>query len=224
MAKLVDIFIQPSTVFAQERERPTFILPWLLLSSLAVVLTLSYFMRVDGSWLVDHMLATKAGGMTAKEMAQARAMMPGAHTMGMLGALAGPITVGLMFAVIGLYYWLASKVTGAPFGYKHGLSLIAWSAMPGVLGSVVAIVGALTMAPQTSLESLMLTHVDPLLVDSTGSHWHRLAQNIDLLSLWSIFLTALGWRVFTRGSWVQGIVVAVLPYLVVFGVMALLPG
>ena len=78
--------------------------------------------------------------------------------------------------------------------------------------------------PDTTLESLMLTHVDPLIVDTTGSHWHRLATSADLLSLWSIFLAALGWRVFTRASWTQAIVVAVLPYLVVYGVMAVLPG
>ena len=53
---------------------------------------------------------------------------------------------------------------------------------------------------------------------------YRLATSADLLSLWSIFLAALGWRVFTRASWTQAIVVAVLPYLVVYGVMAVLPG
>ena len=70
----------------------------------------------------------------------------------------------------------------------------------------------------------MLTHVDPLLVDATGTRWHRLATSADLLSLWSIFLAALGWRTFTRGSWLQSVVVAVLPYLVIYGVMALIPG
>jgi hypothetical protein len=134
------------------------------------------------------------------------------------------IVVALIFAVFGLYYWLASKVTGAAMGFKHGVSLVAWSAMPGALGSLVAIVGAFTMAPQTALESLMLTHVDPLLVDSTGTHWHRVAQAADLLQIWTTFLSALGWRVFTRASWLQSIVVALIPLALVYGVMALLPG
>ena len=224
MAKLVDIFLQPSKVWAEERERPTFLVPALLLAVVAVALSLAYFTRVDAGWFVDHMLDAKRAEMTAKEIAQTKAVMPGARAMGILGAVSAPITVALVLAIIGLYYWLAAKVTGAGLRYKHGVSLVAWSGMPGLLGSIVGLVGALTMSPQTTLESLMLTHVDPLIVDTTGSHWHRLATSADLLSLWSIFLAALGWRVFTRASWTQAIVVAVLPYLVVYGVMAVLPG
>lgn len=223
MAKLVDIFLQPSKVFAAERERPTFLVPWLLLAIAAIALSLAYFTRVDGGWYLDHMLDAKRASMSAKELAQAKAVMPGTRVMGIIGAVTAPIGMALVFAVIGLYYWLASRLTRASLRYKHGLSLVAWSAMPGLLGTVVGLAGALTMAPQTSIESLMLTHVDPLLFDSTGSRWHRLAQGIDLLSLWSIFLAALGWRTFTRASWTQSLVVAVLPYLVVYGVMALIP-
>lgn len=224
MAKLVDIFIQPSKVFAEERERPTFLIPALLLVVVGAALTLTYFMRVDGAWFLDHMLDAKRAEMTAKQIAQTKAIMPGARTMGILGAVSAPITIALILAVIGLYYWLASKITGTGLRYKHGVSLVAWSSMPGLLGSIIGLVGAITMSPQTSLESLMLTHVDPLLVDSTGSHFHRLATGADLLSLWSMFLAALGWRVFTRASWAQSILVAVLPWLVVYGVMAVLPG
>ncbi|MGY3266396.1 MULTISPECIES: YIP1 family protein [unclassified Lysobacter] len=224
MAKLVDIFLQPSKVFAEERERPTFVVPYVVLAVLTVALTLAYFMRVDGNWFVDHMLDAKRATMTAKEIAQARKMMPGAHTMAMFSAVGGPIGLAVAFALIGLYYWIASKVTGAALNYKHGVSLAAWSSMPGVLGTLVALVGAFTMSPQTPIESLMLTHIDPLMVDTTGSHWHRVAQGADLLSLWTLFLAALGWRTFTRASWTQALLVAVLPYLVVYGVMALIPG
>jgi hypothetical protein len=225
MNKLVDIFLQPSKVFADERERPTFLVPAIVLAVLAVAFTLVYFNRVDPSWLADHMLDAKRGEMTAKELAKMKSMMPGARTMGMFSAVGGPIGIAVMFALMGLYYWLASKVTGAALRYRHGLSLTAWSSMPAVLGSVIALVGALTMVPQTSMESLMLTHVDPLFVNlPAGAPGSRLAKAADLLSLWTMFLGALGWRVFTRSGWGQAILVAVLPYLVIYGVMALLPG
>jgi hypothetical protein len=225
MAKLVDIFIQPSKVFAAERERPTFLVPWLVLAALTIAFTLAYFFRVDPGWYADHMFDAQRGTMAAKDVARAKAMMPGAHTMGLFGAVGGTVTVALMFAIIGLYYWLAAKITGKPLGYKHGLSLTAWSAMPAALGTLVALIGALTMSPQTGIESLMLTHVDPLLVSiPAGQPGHRLAQSADLLQIWTTFLAALGWRVFTRASWLQSIVVALIPLALVYGVMALLPG
>lgn len=224
MAKLVDIFIQPSKVFAEERERPTFLLPWLVLTALTVAFTLAYFFRVDPAWYADHMFDASRGSMHAKDIAKAKSMMPGTHTMGMIGAVGTVVSLAIMFAITGLYFWLAGKVTGKPLGFKHGLSLATWSAMPAMLGTIVALVGALTMAPQTSIESLALTHVDPLLVSiPPGQPGYRLAHSADLLLLWTLFLGALGWRVFTRSSWTQAVIVALLPLAVMFGVIALLP-
>ena len=224
MSQLVDIFLQPSKVFAAERERPTFLVPALVLAVLAIAFTLAYFFRVDPAWYADHMFDASGSQMSAKQMAQAKANMPSPKVMGVFGAVGGVITVALMLAISALYYWIVSKITGRGLGYKHGLSLSAWSAMPAVLGSIIALVGALTMNPQTGIESLMLTHVDPLLVQlPADARWNRLAQTADLLSIWTVFLSALGWRIFARSSWAQALVVALLPLLVVYGVVALIP-
>lgn len=225
MTQLVDIFLQPSKVFAAQRERPTFLVPALVLIALTMAFTLAYFFRVDPTWYADHMFDAANMQLTAKQMAQAKASMPSPHVTGVIGAVGGSVMLAIMFAVIGLYYWLASKITGRTLGYRHGLSLAAWSSMPAALGAIIALVGALTMSPQSAIESLMLTHVDPLFVHiAAGEHGHRLAQSVDLLSLWTIFLAALGWRVFTRSGWAQAILIAVIPYAVVYGVIALLPG
>ena len=224
MSQLVDIFLQPSKVFAAERERPTFLVPALLLAALTVAFTLAYFFRVDPGWYADHMFDASGGNMSAKQMAQAKASMPSPKVMGVFGAVGGVVTVALMLAISALYYWIASKITGRGLGYRHGLSLAVWSAMPAVLGSVIALIGALTMDPQTGIESLMLTHVDPLLVQlPADARWNRLAQSADLLSIWTVFLSALGWRIFARSSWAQALVVALLPLVVVYGVVALIP-
>ena len=225
MSQLVDIFLQPSKVFAEERERPTFLLPWLVLVAVTIAFTVTYFLRVDPAWYADHMFDASRADMTAKEIAKAKAVMPGTKVMAAFGAIGSVISLAIMFAITGAYFWLASKVTGKGLGFRHGLSLATWAAMPAVLGTVVGLVGAITMAPQSGIESLMLTHVDPLLVSiPPGEHGRRLAQSADLLSLWTVFLGALGWRVFTRAGWGQAIVVSVLPLALMYGVIALLPG
>ncbi|GAB6195314.1 YIP1 family protein [Lysobacter xanthus] len=223
MTKLVDIFLQPSKVFAAERERPTYLLPWMVLVAFTVAFTLAYFLRVDPGWYADHMFDASGAQMTAKEAAQARAMMPGARSMALFGTAGTVVSLAIMFAITGLYFWLASKLTGRGLTYRHGLSLATWGAMPAALGAIIALVGALTMSPQTGMESLMLTHVDPLIVQlPNDARWNKLAQNADLLSLWTIFLGALGWRTFTRSGWGQAILVSVLPLAIIYGVMALI--
>ncbi|MGY0617938.1 YIP1 family protein [Lysobacter sp. A378] len=217
MSHLIDIFLQPSKVFADLREKPTFLLPLLVIAVLSAAMTLAYFLRVDPDWYLDQ--ATLA--MSAGDAAQAREMMPGARTMGYIGAISSPLVIVVIMALTSLYYLLAGKVTGNAVSFKHGMSLASWASMPAVLGTLVALIGALMMDPQTSLESLMLANVDPLLVQlPADSPWSALARSFSLLVFWSLFLTALGWRIWGKTSWLQAIVVAALPSVLIYGGMA----
>lgn len=219
MAHLVDIFLQPSRVFADLKERPTFLVPLVLLTLATVAMSVGYFLQVDPAWFADQQLLASGREMTTKEADQARAMMPGTTVMAGIAGIGSVIAIAAITALMGVYYLLAGKVTGHPVRFRHGVSLSAWSAMPGLLGIIVALVGVFTMTAQTSMESLMLTNLDPLLVQlPVDNRWNRIAENASLLTPWSLFLVALGWRTWTRSSWLQAVVVAVLPTLLVLGI------
>ncbi len=222
MTHLMDIYLQPSKVFAELKTKPTFLLPLLLTAVVTATMMLLYSINVDPEWFVDHTVAAGGSEMSASELAQAKEMMPGARTMGYFGVVGALLGTAVMAALYALYFMLAGKITGATTSFKHGLSLTGWAGMPLLLGAVVALIGVFTMTPQTAMEALMLTNVDPLLVQlPTDNRWSTLAKNFSLLNLWAVFLTALGWRVWGRTSWTQAIVVAVLPSLVIYGAMAL---
>jgi hypothetical protein len=100
------------------------------------------------------------------------------------------------------------------------MSLATWSKMPMLLGLLVALIGAARMDPQSTMESLMLTNVDPLLVHlPDANRWAPLARGTSLLDLWVFFLLALGWRVFNRASWLQSAIVALIPSFVFYAVI-----
>lgn len=222
MAHLVDIFLQPTKVFEDLRERPAFALPLLLLVALSAALPLWYFLTVDTAWYVQHMLLASGRELSAADLEKTKSMMQaGAHTMPYFGAASAAILGVIVLCVYALYLMLAGKVTGAAMSFKRGLSLISWSTMPALLGLLVALVGVATMKPHTPLESLMLTNVDPLLVQlQPDSPWLGLARGFSLLNFWTWFLLALGWRTFNRASWTQSTIVALLPSVVVYGIMA----
>lgn len=223
MSKLVDIFLQPSRVFDAERDRPTFLVPLVLMAVLTAVFTLAYHLRVDPEWFTGYSIDSMGREMSATEEAQMRAAMPEARTMGVIGAVGGAVAIAVMLALTALYVWVAAKLTGRGLGFRHGMSLATWSSMPLVLGLLVGLAGVATMSPQTPVESLMLTNVDPLLVDLPADHrWNRLAQSFNLLTFWSLFLFALGWKLWTRSTWLQAAVVALIPTVLVFGIMAAL--
>lgn len=222
MSHLVDIFLQPSKVFADLKEKPTFWWPLLLVALASSLMLLVYYMKVDAEWLSSSMLLAGSQDLSAAEVQQIRATMPGARMMGYIGAVSAVVVTGIAALLYALYFMLAGKIAGAATSFRHGLSLFSWASMPTLLGVVVAIIGIAMMEPQTGLESLMLTNVDPLLVQLPPDNpWSGLAKGFSLLTLWMWFLLALGWRTWTRSGWLQAVVVALLPSVVVYGAMAL---
>jgi hypothetical protein len=221
MAHLVDIFLQPGKVYADLRERPTFAVPLALLLVLSAALPLWYFMTVDSAWYVQHMMLASGRELSAADMQKMQAVMPNAQRMAWIGAISAVVVGFVVTCLYALYFMLAGKVTGGAMSFRRGMSLCSWSNMPAILGLVVALVGVATMQPHTALESLMLTNVDPLLVQlGPDNPWHGLARGFSLLNFWTWFLMALGWRTFNRAGWLQSVVVAVLPGLVIYGGMA----
>ncbi len=221
MSHLINIFVEPTKTFAELKEKPTFWLPLILLAVLMVGMTLSYFNTVDSDWYAGHQITVSGKEMTASEAAQMKSVMPAAPILGVISTIVILLAITIFTLLTALYYMLAGKITGGVVSFRHGLSLVAWAGVPAQLGIVVAIVGVFMMEPQTGLEALMLTNVDPLLVQLPFDHmWSGMAKGFNLLTLWTIALTALGWRVWNRSSWMQAIVVALIPSLIIYGGMA----
>jgi hypothetical protein len=127
------------------------------------------------------------------------------------------------FLAFGLYYFLAGKVTGLALSYKQGLALAAWSSMPTLISAVLLLVGVFSMTPQTPLESLVLTSVDPMLMQlPLESPWKGLATSASFLVIWTIWLAALAWKLWSQANkWTGAVVVAALPTVLIYGGMAI---
>ncbi len=222
MSHLINIFLEPVKVFADLKEKPTFIVPFILVLVATMAMTFMYFMKVDSSWFIDHTLMAGGKEMSAAEIAQAKSIMPGAKMMGYISLVSTPIVMTIIVLIASLYYLLAGKISGSAIGFKHALSLACWSSMPMVLGAIVGLVGVIMMSPQTGLETLMLTRVDPLILQlPIDSPWKTLATSFDLLSFWNIFLVALGWKTWGKTSWAEAVTVAIIPSVLIYGGMAL---
>ena len=224
MSHLINIFLEPAKVYADLKEKPSFWLPLLLVAVLGAVSTTAYFLTVDPEWFADNQVAQMQAqrDMSAAEVEQAKQFMPGARASAYFGGPMVLLFVGIVFSVMALYYLLAGKVTGNAVGFRRGLSLAAWSSMPMVLGNLVVLGAIFTSSNQASFESLQLLNVDPLFVQLPLDHdWLMLARSFSLLNFWVWFLAALGWKTWFRTGWGQAITVAVLPSLVIYGVMAL---
>jgi hypothetical protein len=222
MSQLIEIFVDPGKVWAQQKERPTFLVPALLVAIASALAGLLYFYHVDPVWFADYQLQAMGQEMSASEIAQVQAVMPGARTLGWITAVTVLLMTAIVFAIMALYYLLAGKVAGHAVSYRHGLSLAAWASMPMLVVAVVSVIATYTSTPQASYESMQLLNVDPLLVQLPLDHdWSRLAKSFSLVNFWAWFLAALGWKTWFRTGWGQALFVVLLPGVVIYGVMAL---
>lgn len=222
MSHLINIFLEPAKVFAELREKPTFLVPALVVTVLSALAATMYFFTVDPDWFANYQLAAAGKELSAAELEQAKQFMPGARTLGYITAVSTPIFLAIVYAIMALYYLLAGKVTGKPVSFRHGLALAAWPAMPMALGAVLALVGVFTSDNQSSYESMQLLNVDPLFVQLPMDHdWSLLARSFSLLNFWVWFLAALCWKTWFRTGWGSALFVVTLPSLVIYGVMAL---
>ena len=222
MSHLINIFLEPGKVFAELKEKPTFLVPALLVGVLTAVSAMLYFFNVDADWFANQQLQAMSGDMSKAELEQVGKMMPGARTMAWFTAPMVLLTIAISYAIFAFYYWLAGKVTGQVLRYRQGLALVAWSSMPMLVGAVIALIAVYISSPQSTFESMQLLNIDPLLVQLPMDHdWSRLAKSFSLLNFWVWFLAALGWKTWFRTGWGQALAVVLLPSILIYGGMAL---
>ncbi|MFZ9627429.1 MAG: YIP1 family protein [Burkholderiaceae bacterium] len=223
MKNLIDVFLQPSAVLGRLKDQPNFLLPLLLIVGLTAVASYLYFEKVDAVWFMERSIAASGQEVSDKELQAIRASGPNSNMLKWTGSIGGSVGILVSFLAFGLYYFLAGKVTGLALNYKQGLALAAWSAMPTLISSVLLLVGVFSMTPQTPLESLVLTSVDPMLVQlPLDSPWKGLATSASFLTIWTTWLAALGWKLWSQAkTWTGAVVVAALPTVLIYGGMAI---
>ena len=213
----------PSTAFAELRERPRFWFPLLLVVLTTAGLTFWYYSVVDIEWLKDVMYSNNPDIQALPEDKRAAAMnMLGRNTMRWASLVSLLIVMPVVMLLGALYLWLAAKVTRLPQGFKHWFSLGCWSSLPMLLGTAVAAI--MLILSETSqitpgiLQPLSLNEL--LLHRPIGSPGQTLFESLSIPTFLCFALTIIGIRVWSQRSWAFSATVALLPWVVIYGLWA----
>jgi hypothetical protein len=215
---LIDIFLQPGPVLARQYDKPNGWLPVLVVAVVGALFYHRYFSTVDVGWFMTESIERSGQELSKAELdAMSRsADNPAFVWTSTIGSLLGGVVYLLLWAV---YFLLAGKLTGLAVSFKQGLGLAGWASMPTVIASLLALYGTVGMTPQTFVSDLMLTSLDPMLVQlPIDSPWKTFATSFNLLNLWVIGLAALGWKLWSKDAgWTKPVVVAALPFALIHG-------
>jgi hypothetical protein len=222
---MVDIVASPGKALDEIRQHTSWLWwPLLITILLASGLFIYYYNWVDFPWMVEETIRQIPVENRAESEDVIRQFMQPGSTM-----WTTVITVVVMSLIIytiqATYLHLANKlITGAEIGFGGWFSFTVWTSFVGVFGTLAGF-AAILMADtnQLSTQALAVLSMNSLLVHANpGDAWFTWASSLTLINFWTLFLMSIGFARWTGASMVKATVIAVLPWLLIFGVWALM--
>lgn len=218
-SRLWDLLTEPAKVFGElESARVrSFLLPIFAQIAASTMLFYLYYTNVDFGWYLSQLVAKvppeQQEGITKHLTPTVMSISTGVMLL---------ITIPIVIGISALYLYLIGKVRNLPHSFGQWFLLVTWASMPVLLTLPVG-AGALFGGDGRILpEDLNPLSLAQLLGVDSDSPWKSLLSSLTLLLMWTIFLTAAGYRRWAKVSSLQAALVIGTPYLVIFGTWAAL--
>lgn len=222
---MVDIVAAPGKALDNVKSHTAWLWwPLLVSIALAVAMMTYYYSWVDFDWLVEETIRMQPPERRAEAAEGIRAFMSPTTSI-LMTALAIVIMTFVIYGLQATYLHLANKLTtGAEIRWAQWFSFSAWTAFVGVFATLAALVVLFTA--ETS--RLAQTELQPLSMNSLFIHakpnepWFAWGSALQLTNLWMLVLMAIGYARWTGATTVKSAVIAVLPWVLIFGIWAAL--
>jgi hypothetical protein len=198
-SRLTGVFFEPGKTFADIAERPSWLVPLLLVIVAALAFYALYGQHVGWERALRHQMETSPRAqqqmdrLPAEQREAAIAMQ--VKFMG-IGYYIGTIVMVPLMCVISaaIVLGIASGIMSAGVKFKQVFAIICYAALPGVLKNVLSIVVMFLKSPdefnlQNPLAFNPAAFMDPI---NSSKFLYTVAMSLDLFTIWTILLTAVG--------------------------------
>jgi len=198
--------------------------PLLIAMLLASGMMIYYYSWVDFPWLVEETIRQVPAEDRAESADAIRKFMS-VGTSTWTTVIAIVVMSFIIYTIQATYLHLANKLTtGAEIGFGQWFSFSVWTAFVGVFGALAAFV-VIFMADSNQLatQDLQVLSLNSLLVHaSAGDPLFTWASSLTLINFWTLFLMSIGYARWTGASIVKSTIIAILPWVLIFGVWGLM--
>lgn len=218
-----DIFYRPNGVFRALTTKNNWSwFPFVLVVLASILPSYLYFSTVDFSFYVN-LLSSTLGDVSPAEIEQFRQSQQ--RSFYIILSLAGPlIGLPLYFLLIALYLHLATKSDEQNVqGFTDWYGFSWWISMPVLVSALIAVILiALASDPQMSPSIMQPLSLAYLLNIPLSSPWNGFASATSLITIWTVYLTTVGISQWTSFSTKKSAIIAVAPYVIVYGIWAII--
>lgn len=226
LGMLSALLFEPRKAFAEVDARPRYWVPLLVVIATAVAIAVWYRSVVDIEWVTDRAIRSSsfAKNLTEAQIETAVQRSADNRTLGTVTTLLGaPIVIVCIGLLSALYLLIAGKITGVRRSFRHWFAFTWWAGLPGALLTFLASAFVLLSATTTQIDQADLKplSLNALLVQKTFEQpGYTLFSSIDLIQLFSLYLSIVGVRAWSGRSWLFSSLFALLPYVLIYGIWA----
>jgi len=220
---LINILTAPKEAFVSIKEKPTVLVPLLLIVLSLASLQWGYFNAVDSEFLIDELVEQSQAFANAPE-GEVRENLENVTPSRL--AIQSAVAIAIIFPLIMMLYAgylsLISKFTYDEIRFKQWFSLSAWTWLPSIFialaGWVVILTNSDGMIGATDIQPLSLNS----LIFQTDGPFASMLSNLNLLQFWSLALSALGYQHWTGKSLAKSSTIVIAPYVVIYTVWSII--
>lgn len=225
-AILQALIFEPRKAFNELAGRPRFLFPMLLTLVGTAGLIYWYYQVVDLEWMMDRQLRASAftRDMPEQQMEEAiRSAGGNPVATGAVSAVTTALLLAAAYALVSLYYLLASKITNVQRSYRQWFAFAWWTSLPTLLtvitGAVVLLTATTAQIEDADLRALSLNSL--IFNKSPGDPGYTALAYMGVPELLSIWLAILGVKVWSGRSWLFSAIFTLLPAAVIVGCVLL---
>ena len=219
-SRIVGVFFEPTKAFTDIAQRPSWIVPMILVILAVIGVTTVISQRIGWDRVFRHQAETNSRmqQMPADQKEQAVAMqVEFASVGGYAGAIVGVPLYDVVVAAVLL--GIAGGIMSGGMRFKQVFAVVCYSGLPGVISAILTIVVIFLKNPDDfNLQNPLAFNVGAFMDPNTASKFaYSVASSLDLFVIWTILLMATGLKAAAgkKLTFTGALVAVVVPWLVV---------
>jgi len=192
ISRLTGVFFEPGKTFEDIAQRPTFIVPLLLVMVFSLVYMTFYSQHVGWERQVRHQIETSKQAAQQTPEQREQAIQIGAKFAPIVG-YAIPIIVPVIYVIISAVLLGVVKIMSAPTTFKQVFAVMSYSGITGIVFMLLAIAVMFMKSPDDfDLQNPLAFNLGAALDPNGSKFLYTLGTSLDVFVIWRIILIALG--------------------------------
>ncbi len=195
-SRLTGVFFEPTKAFADIAERPRWIAPMILVILAGLAFAFAVSSRIGWDTVARQQIEQRAATASQQQREAMEKSMDLSVKITKFAAFGGVIVFpAIMYLIVaGILLGIVNGLMSAGLRFKQMFAIQCYASLTGVVGAILGIVVIFLKAPadfniQNPVGFNPGAYMDP---QTTGKFVQSLATSLDLFTIWTIILVAIG--------------------------------